>query len=298
MATLRQSLPRTQWAERHVEDLLSVPFISEFVFRSPQTQDGTQREVADMLIAHGSIGILISQKCQEDPLSRDVAKSESWARKRAKEAFGQLRGALRTANGRALWCDHPRRGRVPFPNGLPKIDHALVLVEVFQPVDLEPEAVDLPLDFNGTPISYFSVSDFLNLVVELRTTPELIEYLNARRKLPPADLRVVGDEKSLFEFYLLEDGSLQGCTSRTVARNTAAAEPDELRRRLHWKVESDRYGVLLEHVAHCLATRNPAYADGISPAILAGYDPPSARSNYLRDCRTSSPICGCASARS
>jgi hypothetical protein len=281
MAKPNQSLPRTQFAERHVEELLSIPFISEFVFRSPQTTDATQREVADMLIAHGSIGILISQKCQEDPSSRDVAKTESWARKKAQEAFWQLRGALRTATGKAVWCDHPRRGRVQFPNGLPKIDHGIVLVEVFQPIDLKPEVAALALDFQGTPISYLSVNDFLNLALELRTTPELIEYLNVRRSLPSADLRVIGDEKSLFEFYLLNGGSLQGCASRTVARKATAARQDELRRLLKLKAESDRYSKLLEHVADQLATRNPAYAENISAAALAGFEPASSRTGYL-----------------
>src|SRR5260370_21142516 len=60
----RQNRPlkRTKWAERHVEEFLSLPLVSEFVFRSPQTLDGTQSEVADLLVAHGEIGILVSQK--------------------------------------------------------------------------------------------------------------------------------------------------------------------------------------------------------------------------------------------
>lgn len=281
MPPRKRPLRRTEWAERHVEEFLSLPFIMEFVFRSPQTLDGTQREVGDFLIAHDNIGILISQKCQEDPSSRDVAKTESWARKKAKEAVSQLRGALRTAIARPVWCDHPRRGRVQFPNGLPKIDHGIVLLEVFQPVDLEPDAADLPLDFQGTPISYFSVNDFLNLAVELRTTPQLIEYLNARRSLPLADLRVIGDEKSLFEFFLLNGGSLHGCASRQGACKAAAAQQDDLRRLLRSKAESDRYSKLLEHVADELATRNPGYAKGISPGALAGFEPLSSRAGYL-----------------
>src|SRR2546429_157943 len=41
---------RTLWAERQVEEFLSLPLVSEFVFRSPQTVDGSQREVADFLV--------------------------------------------------------------------------------------------------------------------------------------------------------------------------------------------------------------------------------------------------------
>jgi hypothetical protein len=35
---------RTRWAERHVEEFLALPLVREFVLRSPQTIDGTQRE--------------------------------------------------------------------------------------------------------------------------------------------------------------------------------------------------------------------------------------------------------------
>src|SRR5258708_13572508 len=83
MSQRKQPLRRTEWAERHVQEFLSLPFISEFVFRSPQTADRTQREVADFLVAHGQIGILISQKCQEDPSSRSVVTTESYVRKAA-----------------------------------------------------------------------------------------------------------------------------------------------------------------------------------------------------------------------
>jgi hypothetical protein len=65
---------RTRWAEEQAEQLLAIPFISEFVFRSPQNLSGprgTQRELADHLILHRGKGLLVSQKAQEDPESRD-----------------------------------------------------------------------------------------------------------------------------------------------------------------------------------------------------------------------------------
>jgi hypothetical protein len=70
---------RTRWAEEQVEQLLSIPFISEFVFRSPQNLEGprnTQREVADLLIDHLGKGLLVSQKTQEDPESRDERRNQ------------------------------------------------------------------------------------------------------------------------------------------------------------------------------------------------------------------------------
>jgi hypothetical protein len=52
---MRQQEPptsRTSFAERQVEELLSIPLVAEFVFRSPQKIDGTQREVADFLLLY------------------------------------------------------------------------------------------------------------------------------------------------------------------------------------------------------------------------------------------------------
>ena len=86
---------RTQWAEKQAEEVLAAPFISEFVFRSPQMLDRTQKEVADLLIVHKGHGLLVSQKAQDDPLSRDQHKNELWVLKATKKGLGQLLGALR-----------------------------------------------------------------------------------------------------------------------------------------------------------------------------------------------------------
>lgn len=279
----RQDRPtqRTDWAERNMEEFLSLPFVTEFVFRSPKTIDrNLEREVVDFLIFHKASGILISQKCQDDPVRRTVDQTDRWARKKAKEAVHQLCGALRIGAGRPIWCDHPRRGRVDFAEGLPTIRHGLVLVEVFHPVNLGEAGI--PLNFQGIPITYLSINDFLNLALELRTVPEVLEYLEARRVLPFPGLRIIGDEKSLFAFYVLNDGSFQGCAGQADARIAVAAQQKHLQQRLLQKWESDRYSVILEHVANELATQNPDYASGLSSEMLACFDPPGQRINYLK----------------
>ena len=106
---------RTQWAERQAQELPSVPFIAELVLRSLQRIDGTQKEVADLLILHKDGNLLLSQKAQEDPLSRNQLKNELWVLKAAKNGVSQLCGALRPSTN-AIWCEHPRRGRVDPPD--------------------------------------------------------------------------------------------------------------------------------------------------------------------------------------
>ncbi|HZH49406.1 MAG TPA: hypothetical protein VFD86_06520 [Nitrospira sp.] len=138
------------------------------------------------------------------------------------------------------------------------------------------------MDYQGIPITYLSVNDFLNLAVELRTVPEVVEYLEARRSLPSPSLRIIGDEKSLFAFYVLNDGSFHGCVGHADAHVAVTAREKQLQQRLQQKWESDRYGGILEHVANELATRNPDYATGLSPEMVARFDPQEQRTNYLK----------------
>jgi hypothetical protein len=276
------SKQRTLWAEAHVEDFLSLPLIHEFVFRNPQTLDRTQKEVADFLLLQENSGVLISQKCQEDPQGRTAEKADLWARKKAKQAVSQLCGALRTGNGRAIWCNHPRRGRVEFSDGLPPIVHGIVIIEILQRVELQSEAADLPLEFNGCPITYLSLNDFLNLALQLRTLPECLDYLEARRSLPLSDLRTIGSEKPLFDFYLLNDGSFAGCLGTGDARIAVAGEQKKLTKNLEIKAESDRYSGILEHVANELSTRHSDWEIGLSPETLSLFDPSDKRQNYLK----------------
>ena len=273
------NLKRTDRAERMVEGFLAIPLIKEFVFRSPMAIDGgIEKEVADFLITNDHGGILISQKYQLDPSARDDVKMKLWAKKEAKKGVKQLLGALRTGNNKAIWCMHPRRGRVGFPTGLPKIAHGIVLVEVRDKVELEEERLKLPLEFNGLPISYLSANDFLNLAKLLRTVPELIEYLNIRRRLSASDLRMIGDEKLIYNSYLLTNGSLEGISSRAEAQLLVDSEASKLEGLLEMKFETEIYGRLMETVAEELATRDPKL-----PAHMTDiYEPLETRTGYLK----------------
>lgn len=274
---------RTRWAEEQAEQLLAIPFIAEFVFRSPQRLDGrrgVQKEVADLLIEHKGKGLLVSQKAQEDPDSRDEHKNEFWALKNAKGAVAQLIGALRCP-GTPFWCDHPRRGRVDFPAGLPPVAHGVVVVETFRPVDLQPAALDLPLQYAGIPITYLSLNDFINVAMQLRTVPEVFAYLDARRALPESALRRVGDEQVLLEYFLLHEtfDSCRGHEDAAGVLEHRAQERDEVLNRMVDYREGSAY---LEYVINALATRSANCLDGISPQWAATFDPAGSRSNYLR----------------
>ena len=52
--------------------------------------------------------------------------------------------------------------------------------EVFERSIFNAQADDLPLQYHGTPITYLSLNDFLNIAIELRTAPEVLAYLDAQ----------------------------------------------------------------------------------------------------------------------
>ena len=274
---------RTLWAERQVEEVLSLPLISEFVFRSPKHNDPTEKEVIDHLIVHKGEGILISQKAQEDPTSRSVEKNELWVLKNIQDALKPICGSIKRPDDRPKWCDHPRRGRVEFST-LPRIIHGVVLVETWHPVDLKQIADELPLEYLGVPLTYMSINDFLNIVWQLRTLPEVLEYLNARRKLPMACLRMVGDELPFYELYIMNGGiadSLKSCLGHADARRATETHDDLLREALERSEEYKLYSSEIERVAHALSTRDPNYADGLPPEAVALFDKEGERKNYL-----------------
>jgi len=273
-------IKRTDWAERRVEEFLSLPFLSEFVFRNVRTTERRKQEqVGDFLIAHRQSGILVEQKCQQDPTAKTGPKLNRAALKKAKDGWSQVRRALTRNREFPVWCDHPRRGRVEFSDGLPPIQHAVVAIEVFEPVDLGPGADGLPLDHNGVTITYISLNDFLNLAVLLRSIPELTDYLTARHSLPPADLRQIGDERALLSIYLLNDGSFAGCGGLHDARLAVAAQRDRVEGAFRRKFEADQYAHVMEHVADELATRNQGCTEGVPQSLLAAFDPSSQRQN-------------------
>jgi hypothetical protein len=274
---------RTLWAERQVEEVLSLPLISEFVFRSPKHNDPTEKEVIDHLIVHKGDGILISQKAQEDPTSRSVEKNELWVLKNIQDALKPIRGSIKHPADRPKWCDHPRRGRVEFST-LPRIIHGVALVETWHPVDLNQSADELPLEYLGVPLTYMSINDFLNIVWQLRTLPEVLEYLNARRKLPIACLRMIGDELPFYELYIMNGGlanSFITCLGHADARRAADTHDDLLQEALDRSEEYKLYSSEIEHIAHALSTRDPNYADGLPLEAVALFDKEGERKNYL-----------------
>jgi len=255
-------ISRGFWAERQFQDLMSAPLVSEFVFRSLRYFDNdgkgkrTEKEVIDHLLLLGRQCVLISQKMQDDPTKRTSERNEQWVLKNIRRSLKPIIGAIKNPVEGLIWSDHPRLGKVEFQR-LPQAIHGIVLAETWTPVDLSSIKNDLPFEVEGTPLTYLSVSDFVNLVLRLRTVPELIEYLQARQSLPKGSLLSIGNEMALFGLYLMQRGNLAGCKGLVDAEIQIDHDLDSFRAALERNNEWIRYSGFLEHVADRLATRDP-----------------------------------------
>jgi len=155
------------------------------------------------------------------------------------------------------------------------------MVETWRPVDLGQIADKLPLEYLGVPVTYMSINDFLNIVWQLRTVPEILEYLKARRELPTTCLRVVGDELPFYELYIMNGGSLKGCLGHADAKRATETHHDLLREALERSEEYKFYSSRIEHIADALSQRDSNYAVGLPPETLALFDKEGERKNYL-----------------
>ncbi|SRR6266436_453932 len=270
---------RTQIAERFVESFAGVPLTAECVFRSPQYLDkGTQKEVCDFILVLRDQAILISMKSQEDPSQRASEKLERWIIKNAKSALAQAKGAMRTISRSDFWCQHSRRGRVEFRPGVLDIRHLIVTTEIFNERVRLPDILDL--EVGEIPVSYLGLNDLCNLINELRTFPDLDEYLSARSVLPKSVLRAVGDEKPLFTYYIVNHRSFAGCSGYEDARIVAAAGESEIEIYNYFKPLRNRFAAYIECVSDRLATRLEDYDKNLEPALAKLYDDPQNRANY------------------
>jgi hypothetical protein len=281
-----QEPSRGDWAELGFEHLSSIPLVSEFVFRSPRyrdnesTEKSTEKEVVDHLFLCDGKCLLISQKVQDDPTKRTQERNQQWVLKNIQRSLRPITGAIRNPPKGPIWCNHPRLGRVEF-DVLPPVVHGVVLAETWRPVKLSPIAASLPSEIQGIPISYFSINDFMNILVRLRTIPEVIEYLSARRALAKECLNSVGDEMALFGLYLMQGGSLEGGKGNAEAKQRIRCNRDSFQKAIERNNEQIRFSSVLEHAADCLATRDPNWFDGITEEMRSLFDPDIKRRNYV-----------------
>ncbi len=275
---------RTRKIEEITAHFYEAPLTAENVFLRPARLDGPngEREVCDVLVALRDQGILLSLKSQDAAEPRDGDRLRRWCAKHARKAASQISGARRAMRDQPFWCQHRRRGRVNFTPGSVTPVHGLAVIETGPRVtDTARLPDDLPDSAGDTPITYITLNDALNLVDQLRSLPDLIAYLHERATLPMWCRRMIGNERCLLQYYMLNGDTFAGLPApRDFFTYVLVTERDFLRL-MEEKRAADIGAYFIEHIADAVATRNPDYAEGLDPETVALFEPPGERSHYV-----------------
>ena len=273
-----QKMQRTDLAERYLERFASIPLTWENVYRSPEFTDRTDKEVVDLLFILRNKGIFASLKCQKDPDTKSKDKLKRWVQKKAEDALRQVRGGIRTSKTREFWCSHPRRGQVLFkPNQIEPI-RALVIVETMTEVCL---GKNMPLEIGLVPVSYLTLNDFLNILVQLRTINDLILYLESRSTFSPSIQRTIGIEKDIFMFYALYDGAPRNVDTLREVRKEISERKTEVDSRIENRIDTNRQAEIIEQLSDHLSSRLEDYDEELDEEIVCMFDVPPDRNGYL-----------------
>lgn len=275
---------RTADIERIAALFCSMPLTADNVFLRPARLDGShgEREVCDVLVALRGHGIVLSLKSQDAATSREGPKLHRWCAKHARKAAGQISGASRAMKMQSFSCQHWRRGRIDFAAGVVTPVHALAIIETGPlPTDTARLPDDLPDSAGGTPITYITLNDGLNLVDQLRSIPDLIAYLDERATLPMWCRRMIGNERCLLQYYMLNGDSFADCPEPKDFFTYVLVTERDFLRLIEGKREADAGARFIEHIAEALATRNEDYAEGLGAETLALFEPVGERSRYL-----------------
>ncbi len=275
---------RTADIERIAALFCSMPLTAENVFLRPARLDGShgEREVCDVLVALRGRGIVLSLKSQDAATPREAVKLRRWCAKHARKAAGQISGACRAMKTQSFWCQHWRRGRVEFAAGVVSPVHALAIIETGPlPTDTARLPENLPDSAGGMPITYITLNDALNLVDQLRSVPDLITYLDERATLPMWCRRMIGNERCLLQYYMLNGDSFAGCPAPKDFFTYVLVTERDFLRLIAGKREADAGARFVEHIAEAVSTRNEDYAEGLDAETLALFEPVDERSRYL-----------------
>lgn len=269
-------MSRTDWAEEFVAQFSSFPLSRECVYHSPKyLKKGIEKEVCDHLIIMKEEAILVSMKAQEDPDSKTGKKLQRWIYKHSNKAVKQAKGALRTIANEEFWCVHDVRGKVDFDPDTIEVKYIVVIAELFDDDFLL--SAELPNNENGVPILYFSVNDFLNIVSELRTFTDLINYLKSRSSLSEKIRNYIGYEVRFFQHYISNNQSFGEVTSI----DELTVDQSKWIDYIDWKKDNEANLELAENVINSLTHRLPKYKSGLRADTLQLFAPDDSRENYM-----------------
>ena len=224
-------------SEDAVQLLSESSFFADFVFRSPQRENGKHlREITDVLIWFDNQLISVQVKGMDDeaPNEKDV---EDWVRTNLAKAYSQAKGVKRhfkMGKNRSFLFNELQGNTQIDPETIDKI-HSLIVLDhpqhKYLPSDLIPELQNPDL---ATHI--FSLEDFRNVCAEFSTIPDFVCYLNDRETLMKKEPIEVGRETDFLAWYILsrpyqKDERFQGDIAEGLGDHFLATYRERLNKR-------------------------------------------------------------------
>lgn len=190
--------------ERFIEALWKLPFGKDFLFANPKYKKGkNEREVCDLLLLLDGYAVVVQIKTAERASKSDWDQQRwaDWGNAKTKEALKQLRGGLRAMlEGRAPAVENDRQGRVEIDPA--KLTHLFGVVVVDGPA-LDHWGAHPVVEVGGrsVPVLLTSHQNMIEIVTELSTPMDLIEYLGAHARFFEKNKLLGASELDLLAFY-------------------------------------------------------------------------------------------------
>ena len=121
----------------------------------------------------------------------------------------------------------------------------------------------------------------MNILKELRTIKDIQRYLDNRKSLPEEILTILGSEKTIYEFYILNNGVFPKSISLSQIGKEVESNKKQIDKLIRQKSLMDQNSFIIENVSDALSKRLEGYEKELDKNISMRYDSPLNRKNYL-----------------
>lgn len=196
-----KSIDKGRLAEKYIDKLASRAYLRYWCYPNPTDENGTGKEICDLLILFGDTAVIISVKHYE-PCHPDYKR---FNRNVIKKSSRQLLGAYRKLfeSKTSIFIKHPSRDIEEFNKDDYKNIHLLTVntgirFEHYEHTDT---------NTGKRIINILDSQVFSTITSELDTISDLVEYLNEREKIFSVlkDTKIKCDEKDLLAIFLLNN---------------------------------------------------------------------------------------------
>jgi len=175
LAVIIQMGDKGELGEKIVNDIVSKTYLKYWCFPNPKHENSDKKEICDLLILFKNTIIIVSVKNYDFK-----GKYERYFRNTLNKAISQIQGAERKlfkSNIEVIF-NHPLKGEFLFDSDKYDTLHRII-------VNINNEPLFYPggsLNKNNDFVHVFNQHAFEELVKELDTIPDLIQYLNCREE--------------------------------------------------------------------------------------------------------------------